>query len=206
MTLSACNHDPVPVATDTLTGRFEKGALVAGDLLSDSGYAHRTPDHFARLLRAAGASLVMDLHLQDRGQQGTFAGAVLANGNLCCPATPKALFDLAPLPRGASDEETAAHDKKTGELARDKLGRVSSDDEDVYHRVSCPAVAGKLRCALRPSSMALDYSHPSVLEPPEHPSECCCQQTLTVPPAVNAKTRRRRRKSLAELAGTNAPP
>lgn len=191
VTLSACDHDPVPVAVGSLVGRFERRALVPGDLLGDSGYAHRVPEHFALPLRAAGARLVMDLHPQDRGPQGTFAGAVLANGNLYCPATPKALVVLGPLPRGASGEEVTVHDRKTAEVARYKLGPISSDDGDGYHRVSCPAVAGKLRCPLRPASMALSYSHPSVLEPPEHPPVCCRQQTLTVPPQVNAKTRQR---------------
>jgi len=191
MTLSACRHDPVPVAVTALVGRFATGALLPGDVLSDSGYAHRVPEHFALPLRAAGASLVIDLHPHDRGQQGTFSGAVLANGNLYCPKTPKALFELGPLPRGASDAEVAAHDEKNAELGRYKLGRVSSDDADGYHRVSCPAVAGKLRCPLRPSSMHLSYSHPSVLSPPEHPPVCCSQQSLTVPPSVNAKTRQK---------------
>jgi hypothetical protein len=40
----------------------------------------------------------------------------------------------------------------------------------------------------RPDSMALDYSHPDVLTPPEHPPTCCTQQTISVPEAVLAKT------------------
>ena len=191
MTLSACDHDPVPVATAALVSRFETGALLPGDVISDSGYSHRVPEHFALVLRAAGASLVMDLHPSDRGQQGTFAGAVLANGNCYCPATPKTLFDLGPLPRGATDTELTVHDDKSAELARYKLGPISTDDADGYHRVACPAVAGKLRCPLRPASMTLSYSHPTVLEPPEHPPVCCSQQSLTVPASVNAKTRQK---------------
>lgn len=181
----------VPVAVKALVGRFATGALVPGDVLADSGYAHRTPAHFALALRAATASLVVDLHSSDRGPQGTFAGAIVANGNCYCPQTPTALIGLGPLPRGASADETAAHDTKTAELARYKLGRICADDADGYHRVACPAVTGKLRCPLRPTSMALPYAHPSVLEPPEHPPACRRQQTLTVPPAANAKTRQK---------------
>ncbi len=191
MTLSSCDHDPVPVATAALVGRFDTGALVPGDLLADSGYAHRVPRHFALPLRAAGASLVVDLHPSDRGPQGTFSGAICANGNLYCPATPTALFSLAPLPRGATDEGIAAHNEKSAELARYKLGPITSDDEDGYHRVCCPAVAGKLRCPLRPASMALSYTHPTVLSPPEHPPACCSKQSVTVPASVNAKTRQK---------------
>ncbi len=191
MTLSACDHDPVPVAVSALVGRFAKGALVPGDVLADSGYSLRVPEHFARPLRAAGASLVVDLHPADRGPQGTFSGAICSNGNLYCPATPVALFSLGPLPRGASAEETAAHDAKSAELVRYKLGRISADDADGYHRVACPATMGKVRCPLRTASMALSYARPEVLELPEHPPRCCTQQSVTVPPAVNAKTRQR---------------
>jgi hypothetical protein len=46
----------------------------------------------------------------------------------------------------------------------------------------------KIRCPLRPASMALDRGRPEVLTPPQNPPACCIQQTLTVPPQVTAKT------------------
>jgi hypothetical protein len=36
-----------------------------GDVLADSGYAHRVPQHWAAPLRAAGAALIQDLHPHD---------------------------------------------------------------------------------------------------------------------------------------------
>ena len=36
--------------------------------------------------------------------------------------------------------------------------------------------------------MELPHTRPEVLEAPEHPPTCCSQQTITVPPSVNAKT------------------
>ena len=159
-----------------------------GDILDDSGYSHRDADAWALPLRAAGAQLVQDLHPSDRGPKGTHEGAVIANGNLYCPATPRSLLELGPLPRGATKEQAAAHDAKTAELARHKLGRLTRDDADGYHRVACPAVTGKIRCPLRPASMRLDRDRPEILKPPEHPQACCTQQTITVPPDVLAKT------------------
>jgi hypothetical protein len=50
---------------------------------------------------------------------------------------------------------------------------------------------GKIRCPLRPASMTLNRSRPEILQPPEHPQACCTQQTLTIPPGVNAKTRQK---------------
>ena len=190
MNLVSCDHDPVPEMVGVLVSMPTAG-IPLGDVVTDSGYAHRVPEHFALPLRAAGASLVMDLHPSDRGMKGTHEGAILSNGNLFCPTTPKALFDISPLARAASADEVAAHEKKVAELSRYKLGRISATDADGYHRVSCPAVSGKLRCPLRHASMALAYAHPTVLEPPEHPPACCTQRSVTVPPSVNAKIRQK---------------
>jgi hypothetical protein len=162
-----------------------------GDVLSDSGYSHRVPEHWATPLRAAGADLVQDLHPQDRGPKGTHAGAIITNGNLYCPATPRTLLQLGPLARAATREQAAQHDARTTELGRYKLGRLTRDDADGYHRVQCPAVTGKARCPLRPASMTLDRDRPEILTPPEHPQSCCTQQAITVPPEVNAKTRQK---------------
>jgi hypothetical protein len=162
-----------------------------GDILDDSGYAHRDADAWALPLRQAGAQLVQDLHPHDRGPKGTHHGAIIANGNLYCPRTPRTLLELGPLARTATKEQAADHDRKTAELARYKLGRITSDDADGYHRVACPAATGKIRCPLRPASMTLDHSRPEILHPPQHPQACCTQQTITVPADVNAKTRQK---------------
>ena len=186
-TVSSCRHDPVRAFAPVLTAMPATGIRL-GDILADSGYAHRGADAWALPLRAAGASLVQDLHPHDRGPKGTHDGAIIANGNLYCPATPRSLPELGPLTRNATREQAAAHDAKTAELARYKLGRLTRDDADGYHRVACPAVMGKIRCPLRPASMTLDRDRPEILQHPQHPQECCTQQTITVPPQVTAKT------------------
>lgn len=48
-----------------------------GDILADSGYAHRDADTWAIPLRQAGAQLVQDLHPHDRGPRGTCQGAII---------------------------------------------------------------------------------------------------------------------------------
>jgi hypothetical protein len=187
MTLSSCRHDPVPAFTPVLTAMPQDG-IPLGDVLADSGYAHRVPGNWASPLRRAGAALIQDLHPHDRGPRGTSQGAIVANGNLYCPATPRTLLELGPLSRSAAPEQAAAHDAKTAEAARYKLGRITRDDQDGYHRVQCPAAAGKIRCPLRPPSMALDRDRPEVLAPPQHPQACCTRQTITIPAGVLAKT------------------
>jgi hypothetical protein len=190
MTLSSCRHDPARALVPVLTALPAAG-IPLGDLLADSGYAHRDAQAWATPMRAAGAQMVQDLHPHDRGPKGTHDGAIISNGSLYCPATPRALLELGPLARDAAPEQTAAHDARTAELARYKLGRITADDEDGYHRVQCPAAMGKLRCPLRPASMLLGRGRPEILTPPENPQACCTQQTITVPPEINAKTRQK---------------
>jgi hypothetical protein len=190
MTACSCHLDPVRALAPVLTAMPAAG-IPLGDLAADSGYAHRDAEAWAVPLRQAGAQLIQDLHPHDRGPQGTHHGAVIANGNLYCPQTPPALLELAPLPPAATSEQTAAHDQQAAELARHKLGRHTADDADGYHRVTCPATAGKLRCPLRPDSMLLSRDRPEILTPPQHPPACCTQQTITVGPQIAAKTRQK---------------
>jgi hypothetical protein len=185
--LSSCRRDPVRAFAPVLAAMPGQG-IPLGDILDDSGYSHRDADAWALPLRAAGAALVQDLHPHDRGPKGTHDGAIIANGNLHCPKTPRFLLELGPLARTATRDQAADHDRSTAELARYKLGRITSDDADGYHRVQCPAAMGKIRCPLRPASLRLDRDRPEILTPPEHPQACCAQQTITVPPDILAKT------------------
>jgi len=207
MLLASCSVDPPQAFVPVLSCLWTSG-VAPGDVLADCGYSHRQPEHWALPLRAMGARLVQDIHPHDRGPKGTFGGAIVWNGCLYCPATPVDLFGLAPLARGATSEEEAAHDRAFLELSSYRLGRTGADDEDGYHRVICPAVAGWLRCPLRPASMSRPYDRPEVVSPPEHSPTCCSQQTMTVPPTVAAKNAQRHpypgpewRKSYARRAG-----
>jgi hypothetical protein len=85
--LSSCRHDPARALVIVLL-RLPAGGIELGDILADSGYAHRDAGAWAVPLRHAGAQLVQDLHPHDRGPHGTHEGAIIANGNLYCPATP----------------------------------------------------------------------------------------------------------------------
>ncbi|HWD75422.1 MAG TPA: hypothetical protein VG371_09800 [Solirubrobacteraceae bacterium] len=187
MLLTSCDHDPPPAFVPVLQ-RMTASAITLSDVLADSGYAYRIAANWALPVRALGAELIVDLHPNDRGPNGTHMGATCANGNLYCPATPKALLNTQPLARGASAEQTTTHDQHCSELAKYKLSPITRYDPDGYRRVICPAAQGKLRCPLHPQSMTLPHQRPTILTAPEHPPACCSQQTITVPPAVNAKT------------------
>ena len=67
------------------------------------------------------------------------------------------LPDDTPHPAGTRAARPRRHPRagrrarpQTAELARYKLGRITRDDDDGYHRVTCPAAMGKIRCPLRP--------------------------------------------------------
>ena len=133
-TVSSCRHDPVRAFAPVLTA-LPGQQIPLGDILDDSGYAHRDADAWALPLRAAGAQLVQDLHPHDRGPKGTHHGAVISNGNLYCPQTPRPLLELGPLARTATSQQAADWERRTAELARYKLGHLTADDKDDYHRV-----------------------------------------------------------------------
>ena len=131
--LASCDHDP-PGALVPVLQRMAASGITIGDLLADSGYSYRVAKDWALPIRQLGARPVHDLHPNDRGTHGTHQGAICHNGNLYCPATPNALLELAPLHRGASAEQTEAHDKLSGELARYKLAPLTGYDADGYRR------------------------------------------------------------------------
>jgi len=190
MTVCSCACDPVRALVPVLEKMPADGTGL-GDIIADSGYAHRDAAAWAIPLRRAGAALVQDLHPHDRGPRGTHHGAIVCNGNLYCPCTPKPLLELGPLPPGASSDDITIHDAQAAELARHKFSRHTADDTDGYHRAACPATTGKLRCPLRPESMPLSRDRPEILSVPEHPPACCTQQTITIGPDVAAKTRQK---------------
>jgi hypothetical protein len=187
MHLASCAHDP-PAQIVPVLQRMHASGITIGDLLADSGYAYRIPHTWALPLRQLGIDPIQDLHPADRGPHGTHNGATCSNGNLYCPATPSPLLDIGPLARGATTQQTATHDQQSAELARYKLSPITSYNPDGYRRVICPAAQQKLRCPHKPSSLTLPHDRPTVHQPPEHPPACCTQQTITVPPTVNAKT------------------
>jgi hypothetical protein len=185
--ITGTQHDP-PAQIIPVIQRMHQHGIPIGDLLADSGYSYRQPETFALPTRQLGIQLVIDLHPNDRGPKGTHMGAICRNGNLYCPATPESLLTISPLAPGATPEQMQTHDQQCLELARYKLAPITAPDQDGYRRAGCPATHRKLRCPLHPQSLTLPHDRPTIHQPPEHPPVCCTQQTITVPPSVNAKT------------------
>ena len=169
MTVCSCRHDPARALVPVLTAMPASG-IPLGDILADSGYAHRDAGAWAIPLRLAGAQLVQDLHPSKQRTQGHPPRRHHRQRQPLLPDdTPPAARARAAGPR-RHPEQAAAHDQQSAELARHKLGKITSHDDDGYHRVMCPAVMGKIRCPLRPASMTLDRDRPEILAPPGAPA------------------------------------
>ena len=189
MTVCSCQPRPGP-RPGPGAHRDARRGIPLGDILADSGYAHRDAGAWAIPLRGAGAQLVQDLHPSTAAPAAPTTAPSSPTGTCTARSRPARCWNSAACPRrhprtGRRTRQQAA------ELARHKLGKITADDADGYHRVMCPAAMGKIRCPLRPASMTLDRDRPEILAPPEHPPACCTQQTITVPPDVAAKTRQK---------------
>jgi hypothetical protein len=202
MHLASPQHDP-PAQIIPIIQRTAANGIEISDLLVDSGYSYRQPDTFALPIRKLGAQLIMDLHPNDRGVHGTHHGAICANGNLYCPATPTNLLELAPLPRGATIEQTETHDRLCAELARYKLSPITTYDNDGYRRVICPAAHGKLRCPLPPAPCV----HDSAPRPPAGAQATRAPADMLLPEDDHRATvGQRQNRPKTRLAIGNTPP
>ena len=72
---------------DSLTAGLLLAGIALGDILADSGYAHRDAEAWAIPLRLAGAQLVQDLHPHDRGPKAPTRARSSPTGT--CTARPR---------------------------------------------------------------------------------------------------------------------
>ncbi len=186
-TLSSCRHDPVRAFAPVLTAMPGQG-IPLGDILDDSGYAHRDAGAWAIPLGPPAPSSSRTSTRTTAARKAPTTARSSPTATCTAPRHRARCWSSgrspAPPPKNRPRTTTARPPSWPGY----KLGRLTADDPDGYHRVQCPAAMGKIRCPLRPASMTLDRDRPEILQPPEHPPACCAQQTITVPPGVLAKT------------------
>ena len=190
MTLTSCHLDPARALAPVLP-RMPAAGIPLGDIIADSGYAHRDAAAWAIPLRARRRPARPGPAPARPRPAGHPPRRDHRQREPVLPRHAQPLLELGPLPPGAAAETLAAHDQQAAELARHKLGRLTADDADGYHRVTCPAVDGQDPLPAPPRSMTLNRDRPEILTPPRHPPACCTQQTITVPPNVAAKTRQK---------------
>lgn len=178
-----------PMEALPILQRMVEAGIPPGDLLADSAYSYKKG--WTLRVTALGYELVGDVHPNDRGPKGTEQGATICEGCFYCPAMPRDLLQIA-RPGPTTDKEKAARLIGLADSRRSyRLANKGRPDADGYRRYTCPATAGKVRCPLKPDSMALSLSKPMIIQPPDFPPLCCTQHTITVSPEVANKTRQK---------------
>jgi hypothetical protein len=95
ITVCSSAHDPAAALAGVLTSMPASG-IALGDIIADSGYSHRKAGTWALPLRQAGASLVQDLHPNDRGPRGTHDGPVMQTETCTVPPHRKRCCSSSP--------------------------------------------------------------------------------------------------------------
>ena len=189
MTVCSCHTDPARALVPVLTAMPAAG-IPLGDILADSGYAHRDAEAWAIPLRQAGAQLVQDLHPSDRGPKGTHHGAIIANGNLYCPSHPQRCCNSARWP--ATPPRTRPPRTTPSPPSWPGTSSAGSPPTTPTATTGSRAPLSWARSAARTARIHDPGPHrPEILTPPAHPPACCTQQTITVPPEIAAKTRQK---------------
>lgn len=189
--LAPASANPAPIVSPWITDMNRTGRFVR-ELLADRGYSMKDADTWHTPLRRAGVRLSFDLHENQRGPHGTFAGAIVADDGLFCPAMPATLRRLEALDAFETADKRQA---KFDEAARRQdwaFTQLGAEKPDGSRRCSCPAAAGKARCRLKAASMNLPMSKRPIYPDQtlvENPPKVCIQSTVTVPNEVAASTR-----------------
>lgn len=156
-------------------------------LLGDKWYSNLTESNWYHFLRERGWNQVVDMRENDQ-RWTDVRGMRVTAGTPHCPATPDA-FEKITKPWGNKDD---FHEQ----VARRQDWALKLHSEDVSRgtrRYTCPALAGTLRCPLRPASLVLPADRPLVENPPAAataPDCCTVKSTVTISSSdVNTRAR-----------------
>jgi len=177
--------DPGGTAVRVLAGARSRG-FRPGPLGVDRAYSGAFATTFHLPARAMGYELVIDYRVDQLGRQANSHGAVLVEGTWYCPGMPEVLVSATlDLRSGAVDADT--YRRRVEARRAYQLRRKSGPDADGYERFMCPAEGArpKVRCALRPSSLALVGAR--TVAPPSAPPLLCRQHAITIAPDVAAR-------------------
>lgn len=150
-----------PAASGTVATGLEVVASAAlaqgrlGDVLVDRDYSKsKHGEDFVLPTRALGGRPVFDLTTYQLGVSGTVRGALVIDGQLFSPGTPKALRDLVPPGANSAPEVVEEYREKVTRRAAYALPRHGSPKPSGAQTFTCPARAGRLSCPLVPAGQA----------------------------------------------------
>ena len=129
-------------------------------LLGDRWYSNLTETNWYHFLRAAGWNQAVDMRENDQ-RWTDVRGMRVTAGTPHCPATPDS-FERITKPWGKKDDfhELVARRQDWA------LKLHAEDSARGTRRYMCPALAGTLRCPLRPASLVMPADRPLVEKPP----------------------------------------
>jgi hypothetical protein len=146
-------------------------------LLADKWYSNLTETNWFSFLRGNGWNQAVDMRENDQ-RWTDVRGMRVTAGSPHCPATPDH-FEKITKPWGRKD---SFHE----EVSRRQDWALKLHSEDPVQgtrRYKCPALAGTLRCHLRPESLVLPADRPLVENPPAAataPDCCTVKATVTI--------------------------
>lgn len=167
--------------TPVLIAEKEKGEEI-DDVLWDPGYSECLPETWSHPLRRAGINSTFSLTTKQRGIRPFSKHAFVLDGQLYSRLLPKELRDLPMPPPNLPDQAKAAiYEKAFNQRAHWRLVRHTAPDEDGVTRWRCPFCAGHLKSRNFPQTMRKGPRTKIVFLPED--VTCCCEGTVSVPPA-----------------------
>lgn len=189
--LSPANADVVAPSLDILDSLLEDHGNVT-DIVVDRHYSHKDVNRWADELVARGIDQHFDMRKDDQGFTD-HDGMKLTAGWMHCPVTPDELKEVPRPGPGAPPSEVKAFRDKTAERFSWAMDRHTAINEKGRTRWTCPAVAGKRGCSLRPATeqIARENGLPIVSNPPaDAESLACCSNASGVATATGGRVRK----------------
>lgn len=189
--ISPANADVVAPTLSILDSLLEDHGNVT-DIVVDRHYSHKDPNRWADELVTRDINQHFDMRKDDHGFTD-HDGMKLAAGWMHCPATPDELSSIPRPGPGASPAEVKAFRDKIAERFSWAMDRHTSISDNGRTRWTCPAVAGKRGCPLRPATeqIAKEAGLPIVSEPPTGAENlACCSNTSGVATATGDRVRK----------------
>ena len=154
-------------------------------MLVDRHYHYKEFKRWAAQLIERGVTQHFDLRADELGFT-EYDGMRWAAGVAHCPGAPDELGDLARPPLNASPAEMKRFAKQIATREAMSMSLHTPPNDTGQQRVKCPALSGKVGCALRANTkeVAVELGLPVIENPPDittHPElpACCTQQTVS---------------------------
>jgi hypothetical protein len=151
-----------PNAVHTLTTAHGLG-LPAGVLAADRAYTDQQGEHFQQPARRLGYQLALDYKQDQRGIQGTSPhGALLIDGALACPLTP----------RPAATATTGLDDQQIREMNDELTRQIAAREPFLLKKKQTPDASGtiRLQCPAAGPSPSITCPRFNRLHPPPRPA------------------------------------